>query len=53
MLQMNIKDNGSGILGSDGTGQGLANIEMRTKQLNGKIELINEGGLKIIVTVPL
>jgi signal transduction histidine kinase len=53
-FQIRMKDNGVGISDQStiGTGQGLANMTMRAKKMNGTLDFIHEGGFGIDLSLP-
>ena len=51
-MQLIIDDNGKASNGSDGEGMGLSNMRERVKMLDGIINIINENGYRIFITVP-
>lgn len=53
-MLLSIKDNGESFVNkSIHTGQGLKNMQMRAKQLNGTIEQNTESGFEIVLTIPV
>jgi signal transduction histidine kinase len=52
-LKLSVADNGIGIIEEmTKKGMGFANLHSRVEALNGKISHVNNGGLKVVVTVP-
>lgn len=53
-FEMIIKDNGSGSLKNEKTGQGLTNMKMRAKRINAKLTIDKNNGYRIkLVTKPI
>ena len=53
-LELVIKDDGKGFShNGDGKGNGLINMKKRVKELNGFIDFENNGGVTVIIQLPL
>ena len=52
-LELQIKDNGTGIAKENTFGNGFKNIKNRIEVLNGTVTTKNNNGLQIIISIPL
>ncbi|PKM75064.1 MAG: two-component sensor histidine kinase [Firmicutes bacterium HGW-Firmicutes-17] len=52
LLQLVVKDNGSGSVNPDSTGIGLKNITDRVAALNGNVHITADRGFRIFISVP-